>query len=76
MTQRRGASIFKFIQKKSYLRSCSTVKQYVCNQKSKNAKNHQALTTDPSLADLVDWKKDLTLISRNGEGICSHLLSN
>ena len=65
-----AASIFKFIRKKGYPGSYSTVKQYCRHQKSeKIQKATVRVEHNPGLAAQVDWKEDMTLISRNGEVI-------
>lgn len=65
-----AASIFKFIRKKGYPGSYSTVKQYCRNQKSeKIQKATVRVEHNPGLAAQVDWKENMTLISRNGEVI-------
>lgn len=63
-------SIYKFIKGKGYKGSYSTVKQYC--RKQNVEKIHKAtirVEHTPGLAAQVDWKEDMTLVSRNGEVI-------
>lgn len=61
-------SIFKFIEKKGYDGSYSLVKQYCRKERKTRQKQATMCVTHTSgLAGQVDWKEDMTLISRHGE---------
>lgn len=61
-------SIFKFIEKQGYGGSYSLVKQYCRTQRRQKQKQATIrVTHTPGLAAQVDWKEDMTLVSRHGE---------
>ncbi len=63
-------SIYKFIKGKGYLGSYSTVKQYCQNQKAERVRKATIrVEHTPGLAAQVDWKEDMTLISKHGKVI-------
>lgn len=63
-------SIFKFIKGKGYTGSYSTVKQYCRKQKvEKVQKATIRVEHSPGLAAQVDWKEDMTLVSKHGERV-------
>ena len=65
-----ATSIFKFIKDKGYSGSYSTVKQYCSKQKSeKIQKATIRVEYSPGVAAQVDWKENMTLISKHGEVI-------
>lgn len=61
-------SVFKFIEKQGYDGSYSLVKQYCRTQRREKQKQATIrVTHTPGLAAQVDWKEDMTLVSRHGE---------
>src|SRR5699024_11426157 len=61
-------SVFKFIEKQGYFGSHSLVKQYCRTQRREKQKQAPIrVTHTPGLAAQVDWKEDMTLVSRHGE---------
>ena len=67
-------SIYKFIKTKGFKGSYSTVKQYCRKQKvEKTQKATIRVEHTPGLAAQVDWKEDMTLISKHGEVVTFNL---
>lgn len=59
---------YKFIQKKGYSGKYSTVAAFVKNHKNEEiTKAIIRFETAPGLQAQVDWKEELTMISRHGE---------
>ncbi len=63
-------SIYKFIETKGYTGSYSTVKQYCQKQKKERIKKATIrVEYSPGIAAQVDWKENMTLVSKQGEVI-------
>ena len=61
-------AVYKFIQKKGYKGKYSTVADFVSKHKNVEIKKATIrFETTPGLQAQVDWKEDLTLISKHGE---------
>lgn len=65
-----ATSIYKFIKGKGYSGSYSTVKQYCRKQKAERVgKATIRVEHTPGLAAQVDWKEDMTLMSKRGKTV-------